>query len=161
MADLDPIYTLTTPGGTVLFNDPSQSDSGEDELRLTNISGLDGPTIRAPMDDVPYGDGGLSYNFWKGARHIIMEGVFLIRSVRIGSDDVKPIRNTFEEDIRGALESIAALAAATGTLAWQPDGWAARSLTVRHDVQFDTGRDQDNLLETFHFGLVADNPDWT
>lgn len=161
MADIDAVYTLTCPGGTVLFNDPSQSTSGEDELRITDIQGLDGPAIRAPVDPVPFGDGGIAHDFWKDARHFTMDGIMLIRSVRIGSDDVKEIRNDFEEDLRVALESIATATANTGTLVWTPSGWAQRTLTVRHDVQFQTGRTDNNYTETWSFGLVAPNPAWS
>ena len=159
MADIDVVYTLTTPGGTVLFNDGTQSSSGLDELRILDIQGLDGAPIRAPVDDMPFGHGGLDHNFWEGPRHIQMDGIFLIVSVVLG-DGQRPIRNKFEEDLRVALRSIAALQIDSGTLTWTPDGQSARTLVVRHENQFTTGRGNDNYTETFSFGLLAADPDW-
>ena len=151
MADVGVQYVLTTGGGTVYFNDDSA-----DQIYITEVDGLGGAPIRAPIDEVPFGDGGIVHDFWKGPRHIIVDGVFLITSTR-KQDSIVAIRNTFEEDLRAALESILQ---ADGTFAWSPQGQGARSLTVRHDVQLDFGHDQNYQLETFHFGLVAGNPDW-
>ena len=81
--------------------------------------------------------------------------------MRIGSDDVKPIRNDFEEDLRVALESIAQGSGDTGTLVWTPAGQAQRTLTVRHNLRFGTGRTDNNLTETWSCGLFAASPDWT
>jgi hypothetical protein len=72
-------------------------------------------------------------------------------------NSIVQIRNGFEEDLRLALESILA---ADGTFVWTPQGQAERTLTVRHDVQLEFGHDQNYLLATFSFGLVAADPDW-
>lgn len=154
MADVGVSYTLATPAGTVTFNDGSA-----DQIYISEIQGLGGAPIRAPIDDVPFGHGGLLYDFWEGPRHLIFDGIFLITSTRV-QDDIVVIRNTFEETLRVALRSIAALDVDSGTLAWTPQGQGARQLTVRNDVTVDFGHDSGYLLETFHFGLVAADPDW-
>lgn len=156
MPDVACVYTLVTPAGTVVFNDGSA-----DQFYIGEIpSGLAGAPIRAPMDDLPYGDGGLSYNFWKGARHPLLEGVFLILSTR-NMNGILTIRNQMEDDLRVALESISEADTATGTLTWRPLGLTQRALTVRNDVPLECVHDQNYLLRTFSFGLVADDPAWT
>src|SRR5262249_21343071 len=118
MADVGVGYRLTTPAGTIGFT------LGAPAVDLRYISGSQGRAqapVRAPMDDVPFGDGGLWYNFWKGPRHMIFDGVFLIQSVFWG-DPVIIIRNQMEEDMRVALESIASGIADTGSLEWKPQG---------------------------------------
>src|SRR5512146_382273 len=109
MADIACTYTLTTPAGTIVFNDGS-----EDQIYIQGITGLGSAPIRTPIDDVPYGDGSLGHNFWKAGRHIIIEGVFFVRSVPC-SPAMVTIWNEMEEDLRLALESIAALTTATGS----------------------------------------------
>ena len=152
MADVGVQYMLTTSGGTVNFNDGSA-----DQLYITKPFGLDGSPIRAPIDDVPFGHGGIVHPAWKGPRFIVIDGVMLITSTRQGNAIVE-IRNDFEEVLRLALESI--LAPVEGTLAWTPQGQSARSLDVNYNVQIDFDHEQNYQLETFHFGLVAANPDW-
>ncbi len=154
MADVGVEYVLTTPDGTVTFNDGSL-----DQIYISEIQGLGGAPIRAPMDDIPFGHGGLWYDFWEGPRPIIIDGVFLIQSTRV-MNSIVVIRNQMEEELRTALRSIAALEADTGTLAWTPQGQSPRMLTVRNNVTVDFGHDQNYLLETFSFGLVAADPDW-
>jgi len=151
MADIGVPYTLTTPAGTVNFNDDSL-----DQIYIVSIEGLGGPPVRAPIDPVPFGHGGIVHNAWKGPRTIVVDGIFLILSTRV-QDNIVVIRNTFEETLRTNLESIMQ---ADGTFAWTPQGQSARSLTVRHDVQLEFRHDQDYLVETFSFGLVAADPDW-
>lgn len=158
MADLGSAYTLATPGGTIVFNDGDLKD-GTDKYWLSNIQGLDGTSIRAPVDNVPFGDGGIVHNFWKGPRHIVFEGVFVHESVGFpGSGDAcRQRRNEMEEALRAALESILR---DDGTLSWTPLGLAARSLTVRHEVTFEAPETENYALKTFTFGLVAADPEW-
>jgi hypothetical protein len=157
MPDLACPYTLTTPGGTIAFNDGSA-----DQFYITDIpAGLAGAPIRPPQDDVAYGDGGVSYNFWKGARHIQFEGVFLVQSAAFCSPAQVQRWNEMEEELRVALESIAALSTDTGTLVWTPTGaLASNTLVVRAEVTLETAPDQGYTVRTFSFGLLADNPDW-
>lgn len=158
MADLSAIYTLTTPGGVIIFNDGELRD-GQDKYWLSNIQGLDGSNIRAPIDNVPFGDGGIVHDFWKGPRHVLIEGTFVHESVGFpGSGNAcRQKRNEMEETLRAALESILR---DDGTLAWTPLGLAARSLTVRHDVTFEAPETENYTLKTFTFGLVAADPEF-
>ena len=52
MADLIVQYVLTTPGPDITFNTGDVGD-GTDKYWITSIRGLDGPSIRAPVDPVP------------------------------------------------------------------------------------------------------------
>ena len=156
MADLSVPYVLTTPGGTITFNSTGTDDFnsyGSNEYYITDGQGLDGSPIRAPIDNAPQADGGLVHNFWKGPRHIVIEGALIIRSTHV-MNSIRALRNTMEEDLLDALESILQ---ADGTLAWTPAGMSARSLTVRYEVPLEFSGVE---LKTFVFGLVAANPDW-
>jgi len=146
---------LTTPAGTLTFN-----DGVGDQFYIQGIEGLVMPPLRTPIDDKPYGDGGLGHNFWKGGRHVIFDGVFLITSADNCSDTGMGLRNIMEEELRAKLDSIAGLTTETGTLAWTPRGLTARSLTVRCDVPLECPEDQDYAIRNFHFGLFSAIPDW-
>jgi len=155
MPDISAEYLLVTPAGTIDFN-----DDGLDQFYIQEIpTGLAGAPIRAPMDPVGFGDGGRSYNFWAGARHIVVEGVFLITSTR-NMNAILTIRNQMEEDLRVALDSIAQTDVDTATLTWTPLGQTTRTLVVRNDVPLECPHDQNYLLRAFQFGLVADDPAW-
>lgn len=155
MPDVSCQYALVTPAGTLTFNDGS-----DDQFYIGEIpTGLAGAPIRAPQDPVAYGDGGRSYNFWKGARHILIEGVFLILSTR-NMNGILRIRNDMEETLRVALDSISQTDADTGTLTWQPLGQSQRTLIVRNDIPLECVHDQNYLLRNFSFALVADDPAW-
>ncbi len=155
MPDVAVPYLLSTPAGLLTFNDGTA-----DQFYIQSITGLDGASIRAPVDAVAYGDGGRSYNFWKGAREMLFEGIFLVTSVPICPQAVA-IWNQMEEDLRLILASIAATDADTGSLTWTPTGMpSSNTLTVRNDVTLECAPDQGFLTRTFHFGLRADNPDW-
>lgn len=154
MPDIACPYVLTTPGGTITFNDGSA-----DQFYITNIPiGLAGAPIRAPIDNLAYADGSKSYNFWKGGRHIVFEGVFLTTTQ---CPDVVALWNEMEEELRVALDSISGDEADTASLVWTPAGLTQRTLTVRNDVELETQPDQNYLTRTFTFGLFADEPDWT
>jgi hypothetical protein len=155
VADLAAVYTLTTPGGTITFNN-GDLHTLDDLYWITQIQGLDGAPIRATIDDAPQAHGGLVHNFWKGARHVTMEGVILIQSVPLGAPCLEE-RNELEDDLRVALES---LLQADGTLTWTPDGGSARSLTVRHDVPLEYTPQENYAVMGFTFGLVSANPDF-
>lgn len=157
MPDLGVPYTLTTPAGTIVFNDDTVGVI--DKHWIADIQGLSGAPVRAPIDDMPFGHGGLGHDFWEGGRHITVDGHFLVQSVGPCDDRVE-IWNLMEENLRVALRSIASLVIDTGTLAWTPRGLSANLLTVRHDVQLECPPDQNYLLRAFHFGLFAEIPDW-
>lgn len=151
MADVGVSYTLTTPGGTVVFNDGSA-----DQHYITEIRGLGAPALRTPMDNVPLGDGGLIHDFWKGSRHIGIEGIFLITSVRV-MNSIVIVRNDMEQELVDALESILR---ADGTLAYAPQGEGTRTYTVRYEVPLEFTHTDNYTVLAFSFGLVAGEPDW-
>ena len=156
MPDVATPYVLTTPAGAITFND--QTVGVLDKYWISEIIGLSGAPIRAPVDDVPFGHGGISHNFWEGGRHILFDGAFLIQSVPCGWAQIA-VRNTMEENLRVALRSILD-PLLPGTLAWTPYGGSAATLAVQHDVQLECAHDQNYTLRTFHFGLYAADPDW-
>ena len=156
MADIACPYTIVTPARTINFN-----DGATDQFYIQGITGLGSAPVRAPIDDVPYGDGGIGHNFWKGGRHIVIEGLFLVTSVDCGPEQVG-IWNDMEDSLRIALESIAATTTDTGTLVWLPQGQILyRVLGVRHDQPLECPPDQNFTVRNFSFGLFAENPDWS
>jgi len=155
LADLTVHYHLVTGAGTIVFNNGALK-SLTDLYWIQSIQGLDGAPIRAPVDNVGFGDGGLVHTFWKGARRITFDGMIFIQSVGIGGDCRAPL-NAMEEALRAATESILAV---DGTLTWTPVGQSARSLTVRTEVPLDCQPQENYALRSFSFGLVAANPDW-
>lgn len=155
MADLATIYTLTTPGGAISFNN-GDLRTLDDLYWIAQIEGLDGAPVRLQTDNAPQSHGGIVHTGWKGPRHITMEGSILIQSVPWGGSCLTE-RNAMEEALRVALESIIQ---ADGTLAWIPAGQGARSLTVRHDVQLQYTPQENYMIMGFVFGLVAADPDW-
>lgn len=156
MADISATYTLATPGGTITLNSGDLKD-GTDKYWLSNIQGLDGTSIRAPIDNVPYGDGGIVHDFWKGPRHVVFEGTLVTESVGFPSvgDDCITVQNAMEAALITALESTLR---ADGTLTWTPLGQGARSLTVRHDVTLEFSAAENYAIKNFTFGLVAADP---
>ena len=150
MADISAQFTLATGVGSIVFNDDSA-----DQFYLTETTGLEGAPIRSPVDPVPFGDGGLIHDFWLGPREMTFEGVFLITSTRV-QNSILTIRNTMEEDLRIALDS---LLRANGTLTWTPLGEAQRAIVVRHNMRLECRHLDNYLLRGFTFGLIAADPD--
>ena len=155
MADLTCVYTLTTPGPDISFNNGDLYTT-TDLYWIQTLQGLDGSPIRTPIDNAPQTHGGLVHGFWKGPRHVQFEGAILIQSVAIGGD-CRAAMNVMEENLRQALDSIIR---ADGTLAWTPVGMSARSLTVRNDVPLDIQPAENYAIRTFTFGLVAADESW-
>src|SRR3972149_5622328 len=149
MADVGVPYSLATPVGTIVFNDDSA-----DQFYITEIGGLAVPTIRAPIDNVPLGDGGLVHDFWKGPRHLAIEGVLLIESTRV-MDSIVDIRNQMEDDLVFVLESILR---DDGALTYTPPGAGARSLTVRHDIPLEFRHAGNYRLPSFPSALASTPP---
>lgn len=158
MADYSCTYTLTTPGGTIVFNDGQLGGGSKDDLFwISNTQGLDGPTLRVPVDDVPFGHGGIVHRSWKGPRHPILEGSLVVQSVPFGSGGCQAILNEMEEDLNAALDSI--LAPTSGTLAWTPAGGSPKSLTVFYEVALDIEPENGYVTRAFNFGLVSESAD--
>jgi hypothetical protein len=150
VADLTVEYTLTTPGPDITFNDGVLGD-GVDKYWIDSIKGLDGPAIRAPVDLVPFGDGGIVHTFRLGPRRVIMEGMILLDPPTLV--DCQERRNTLAFALQSALDSIIA---ASGTLAWTPVGGGAESLTVYNEVPLDITYTDNFLVSRFSFGLVSE-----
>ena len=150
MADITVQYTLTTPGPYIVYNAGCPGD-GTNIYYITNIQGLDGAPIRAPIDNAPQADGGLIHTFWKGPRHIIIDGMFLIQSTHV-MNSIRLQRNTMESNLTAALDSMYQV---SGTLAWTPAGGGAHSITVYNDVPVVYDYADNFLSKTFAFGLVS------
>ena len=155
MADLQASYTLTTGGGNVTLNGGSLGTSS-DLYWVSAIHGLDGPTLRTPIDDVPFGDGGLIHKFWKGPRHPQFEGSLIVQSVPFGSSGCQEALNDLEDALNAALDSIIQTA---GTLSWTPDGGGAQSMSVYYEVPLDIQPIENFALRSFSFGLVSASAD--
>jgi hypothetical protein len=146
MADICDIYTLAG----LTFNAAAPADT----YVISEITGLDGAPIRAPVDDRPQTDGGIVFPNFLGPRRITFEGFFGVRSVDYGADPSGYVvaLNTLEAAMLTALEGIRN---SDGTLAW-----TGSSITVRHDSPCLTSQGQRGSAfeRRFIFGLVAANP---
>lgn len=154
MADVSTAYTLTTGGGNITFNSGALGD-GTDKYWLTAINGLDGPVIRAPVDLVPFGDGGIVHTFRKGPRRPVFDGMLLIESSPSQSV-CQQLRNDLVADLEAALNSILTTA---GTLSWTPAGQAAKSLSVFYEVGLSINYSDNYAVANFSFGLVSEAAD--
>ncbi len=157
MADLNTVYSLATPGGTVTFNSGDLYD-GTDKFWIQEISGLDGIDVRAPIDNVPFGHGGILHAFWRAPRTLSLDGVLLVESVPFSSSTCPALLNTMEATLRAAVDS---LITASGTLTWTPAGQGSQSLIVYHHGQprLDFRAVENYALRQFVFGLVSASPD--
>jgi hypothetical protein len=153
VADLSCTYTYTTPGGTITFNNGDLGD-GTDKFWIQKITGLDGALVRAPIDNVPFGDGSLIHTFRKAGRRPLLEGVLIVESVQPWGPDCQEALNAMEADFRTAVNSNIA---ASGTLAWTPAGQGAQSLTVYHlgEPPLDFPPEANYALRSFILSLVS------
>lgn len=154
MADISTSYVLTTPGPDITFNAGTLND-GTDKYWLTSIRGLDGPAIRAPVDLVPFGNGGIVHTFRKGPRRILFDGMYLIES-STSQADCQLLRNNLHFNLLSALASILTV---SGTLAWTADGQAALSIPVFNEVPLDAPYSDNYTVQNFSFGLVSEDAD--
>ena len=150
MADLSCEYLLATSGGNITFNDGVLGD-GVDKYWLSSIQGLDGPTIRPPVDVVPFGDGGIIHTFRKGPRRVVFDGMLLIESSKSQADCME-IRNGLAEDLSDALDSIIDTA---GTLSWTPAGLSGLSLSVFNEIGYTITYSDNYAVANFSFGLIS------
>ncbi len=154
MADVGVEYVLTSGGPTITFNDGTEPFDGQDKYYITEIRGLESPTIRTPHDPVPLGDGSLIHPFYYGETQILIEGVLIVSSAATQNATVV-IRNQMTADLKSALNSILR---ANGTLAFTPQGQGAQSIIVNYNVGLETPHaDNYNSLQ-FSFGLIAGQP---
>lgn len=157
MADVSTQYVLTTGGPTITFNDGVYGD-GTDKFWLNSVQGLDGPVIRAPVDVVPFGDGGLIHTFWKGPRRIVLDGMLLIES-SLNQVDCQLLRNALIADLSSALDSM--LSPSSGTLTWTPAGQAMETISVFCEIGLNTPYSDNFMVQNFSFGLVSAESDPT
>ncbi len=157
MADNATLYTLTTPGGTILFNDGDLKD-GTDKYWIAVTHGLEGAPLRTPIDNAPQNDGGLIHPFFKGPRNVVIEGTFVTESVGFPSTGpaCRQRQNEMEDELLTALDSISG--DTDGTLEWTPLGLSLKALTVRCNLPLETTPAESYLIRNFVFGLVAGNP---
>lgn len=157
MADPSCIYTLNCGGGgTIVFNDGDFGHGSIDDLYwIAVVHGLDGPTLRVPTDDVPFGHGGYIHRTWKGPRHPVFEGSLVVQSV--GQDQCQEVFNDMELALNTALDSI--LAPTSGTLSWTPAGDSPHSLAVFYEVPLDVEPTEGYQLRSFSFGLFSTDAD--
>lgn len=154
MADIVTTYVLTTPGPDISFNLGTLGDA-TDKYWLTSIQGLDGPAIRAPVDVVPFGDGGIVHTFWKGPRRVVFDGILLIESSR-SQAVCQELRNDLAFNLQSALASIIQV---VGSLDWTPAGQAAQSLPVFNEIPLAIQYTDNYMLSTFSFGLISEDAD--
>jgi hypothetical protein len=156
LADVGVIYTLTAPGPlAIVFNQFVDPFIGEDQFYITEIRGLESPSLRVPQDPVPLGDGALIHDFYYGATHITFEGVILIDSTQICDDQVE-IRNEMTADLKAALN---AMLRANGSLSFTPQGESAQTINgLRYEVGLQTPHTSDYRMLEFSFGLVTGTP---
>ena len=154
MADLVVTYTLTTPGPDITFNNGTLGD-GTDKYWIQSIQGLDGPAIRAPVDPVPFGNGGIVHTFWKGPRRVLFDGILLLDPA--GCEDAQERWNDLTFNLQDALASIIS---ASGTLAWNPTGSVgAKTLVVYNEIPLDIRATDNFYSRTFSFGLISEAAD--
>lgn len=140
--------TLVVPEEVTVEFSGSGSDDG---YKITNMIGVDQAPIRATIDPLPMGDGGVIHPFLLGPRHITVEGVVLPAAT---NPTQAAACNELMDELIAALDAIVR---ADGTFTWSPTGVAARSLTVRCDVPVAFSG---SSVKKFIFGLVAGNPTW-
>ncbi len=150
MADISTEYLLATSGGNITFNDGALGD-GQDKYWLNSINGLDGPAIRAPVDLVPFGDGGIIHTFRKGPRRVVFDGMLLIESSN-SQAECMALRNDLVADLEDALDAILT---AAGTLSWTPAGQSGQSLAVFNEVGLDINYSDNFAVANFSFGLIS------
>lgn len=154
MADVATSYELTSGSGTLTFNDGTLGD-GTDKYWLANIQGLDGPVIRAPVDLIPFGDGGIIHTFRKGPRRVVFDGMILIESSR-SQTDCMPIRNTMLGYLDAVLQGCLTIA---GTLTWTPSGASPQELEVFYEVGLNVTYSDNYAVANFSFGLISASSD--
>ncbi len=155
MADVGVVYTLTTPGTDITFNQWTEPFTGRDQFYITEIRGLEAPSIRAPIDPVPLGDGNLIHPFYYGATHITIEGVIIAGSATTMNAEVV-IRNSMTASLKSALNAILR---ADGSLTWTPQGGSGQTINgLRYEVPLSMPHTSDYRALEFSFGLVTGTP---
>lgn len=156
MANLSTVYSLAG-STTINFNSGTLGSGSLNDLYwLSSIRGLDGPTLRTQVDDLPYGDGGLIHKFWKGPRRPVFEGALIVQSVPFGSSGCQDALDVLEAALNACLDS---MIQTTGTLSWTSSVSGPLSLPVVYEVGLDIQPSENYALRTFTFGLVSAQAD--
>ncbi len=150
MADVSTEYLLATSGGNITFNDGVLGD-GQDKYWINTIQGLDGPAVRAPVDLVPFGDGGIIHTFRKGPRRVVIDGMLLIES-STSQALCQTLRNDLVADLEDALDAILTT---SGTLSWTPAGQSGLSLAVFNEIGYSITYSDNYAVANFNFGLIS------
>ena len=157
MADIGVQYVLTTPGTDITFNEFTTpfASPGKNQYYITEIRGLESPSLRTPQDPVPLGDGGLIHPFYYGPTHISIEGVILVQSTQ-NMNAIVVLRNSMTASLKSALHAIKA---ADGTLTFTPQGGSAQTINgLRYEVGLETTHADNYHSLQFSFGLVTGTP---
>lgn len=152
MADLATTYTLTSSGGSVVFND-GDIGTTTDLYWIDAIHGLDEGQIRATGEDLPFGDGGLQHKNWFGPMHPVFDGRLIIQS---GLTNCQSKLDDLEEDLRAVLRPM--IRSPYGTLAFTKKNGTSVSLTVQYEVTLDCQPADDYHNRSFNFGLYTPDP---
>jgi hypothetical protein len=144
-------HVLTTPGGSITFNDGSA-----DQFYLNAIPGLDTIPARVPIDKIAFGHGARAHPSWRDAKHFAPEGSLLITSTRV-MDDIVTIRNTMAAQLATVVDAL--IGDTSGTWQTTPLGQASRTWTVVRDAEGIQWTHVDNYqVLDFVFFLVAPDP---
>lgn len=142
MPGFSDIDTLTTPAGTISFNDDTGDTLFVDPKRS---SGMGMPLVRAPIDNKGQTDGYIVHPFFLEGRHLVLAGMLLIRSAATEAG-YRTARDALSSGTEAKLRSILQ---ADGTLTI-----GAATLTVRCDLGVDFPAIE-GMDKGFVFGLVS------
>ena len=144
MAERGIPYKLTTPYGSVIFNDLSAFMAGQPCFLLTNVSGVDGGAVRATVERIPQRDGAVIFDAFQGEMQPILEG-------KIWAKTAAEIRERADY-LKACCKSILR---SDGTLSWFPSGAPDRQVLVRlfdkPTIQSQSG----TWSRTFQLSLVS------
>lgn len=151
MAEFGCPATLSTPSGSIDFNDFVGAGANGTIWLIQNIDGLDGEPLRAPMDDKAGADGAWLYEFFGSARHITVSGIMIPASTLSAWQQIQT-RNQMEQSLRIKCRSMKGYGV-TGTWSWTPTGMGTYSVTVKCDVM--PTFPGEGIIKQFVFGLVS------
>lgn len=155
MAEIGIPYTLATTSHTLTFNNGPSASAGMslpvgDEIRITDIHGLDEPTLRTNRQDAPQADGAIIGDVLYGAREITVDVELRVRSATTEAG-MRAARNAMEDAL---IAILADCRVADGTWSFTRSGGSARSYTVRRDSALSPSNSK-GVVKGFTFGLVS------
>lgn len=155
MSDVASVYTLTTPGNDVVFND-FDLHTEEDGYWLIDVTGLDEADTRVPRFNKPVADGSrVLPGYFTGLAPAFV-GEYVIQSTVI-LDEIRAIRNTMRRYLRDALREIID---ADGTISWQEPVVGDTidcSLTVRYAEKLTSSYESNYAQKFFAFTLFSES----